>query len=75
MLVASEMLESTKAGVAWVWENGLRVAAAGGPLRDLLGRLTMDDWLIDAARCLCRRFVDGVQSDFSRVLKMLGTAS
>ena len=70
MLAASELLESAKGAGAWVWENGLRVAAAGGPLRNLLGQLTVDDWLIDAAKCLWRRFVDGVRSDFGRVLKM-----
>ena len=75
MLAASEWLESAKAGGAWVWENGLRVAAAGGPLRNLLSQLTVDDWLIDAAKGLWWRFVDGVRSDFGRVLKLLGAAS
>ena len=55
MLAASEWLESAKAGGAWVWENGLRVAAAGGPLRNLLSQLTVDDWLIDAAKGLSKR--------------------
>lgn len=75
MLAASEWLESAKAGGAWVWANGLRVAAAGGPLRNLLSQLTVDDWLIDAAKGLWWRFVDGVRSDFGRVLKLLGAAS
>ena len=70
-LAMSELLESAKDAGCWMWDNGVRVAAAGGPLRKLLDRLVVDDWVIAAVHSVWLRILDGVRSDVGRVYRLV----
>ena len=74
MLALSEVLDAAKALGAFLWENGARAVAAGGPLRTVLSSLTLDDLVLNAFGGVGARFAAGLRGDVQRVIALVSGA-